>query len=571
MNNLRETLLQLPDTMEVALKRVDGTATYTETVETWLDEDLTLYELAQKIVLPDKAGLPLPPHLKPYEKGDYGGTIAPPDPVVIHGTIGEWLNQIEPHTEASLASLGLGALCGLGSYMGRHIKLHQGNITVTPNLFGVQIGPTGDARKGTADTLIHHLLTQIDPTYINNIASGFGSGEQLIYRVSDPQYNKKDEQISGTQDQRLLIQESEFSKHLRAADRQGNTISETLRLAYDCDRPLATSSRTRGDYKSTNHCISIFAGITPEELVETFPALATTSGTGNRYLWAWSNPNKLLPTGGEHVDIGPIANQIRANISKIRKTGRVEFTDQANEWWTTLPGGLYEQLRKPGVPPQIKPLVTRAYVQTMRVGLIYAVTDGRNTVSVEDLNAALGWVNHSNETVQTILNGLVRDETAHRILTALRSAPGKETTRTEIYELFRRNITAQTLDAALEELETYGLVHTWDETSGNRGRPQKMAVATTPKSLDRAEVKINYFVYPPRESAKRENLENSQKSKDPGQESEKYEKIKSSSVSRFAQGGSTNLIKNDDLIRKTEDDDWWKPKTTDSDQLPDPY
>lgn len=495
---IRQSLEQLPSEMVIELRVIDTGSVLSATVKEWLDQDLNYFE--DYFEFADTP--PLPEHLRPYEKGDLGGVIAPPNQRILGGTIGEWLQMVEPHTEASLASLGLGVLCGLGAYMGRQINLCQGNIRVTPNLFGVQVGPTGDARKGTADSLIYQLLTTIDPTFGNNISSGFGSGEMLVFKVSDPQYNKKDEQISGTKDQRLLIQESELSKHLRIADRQGNTLSEILRLAFDCERPLATSSRTRGEYRSTNHCISLFGGITPEELVEVFPALAATSGTGNRYLWAWSNPDKLLPSGGEPINMDDIANRIRQNITTIRRDPVLRFTEEAKAWWEELPEGLYAKLRHLPVSSSLKPLITRAYVQVMRVALIYAASDGRPSVNPADLEAGLGWFTHSIHTVETILGGVVRDDTAAKILARLREARGRETPKTDLWNLFSRNITAAALDAGLEELSEAGLAHTWITTSSG-GRPPTMVMATTPRGIEGRVLENGYFLRTPRAQEKK--------------------------------------------------------------------
>lgn len=493
---LTETLRQLPTDYEIVLRPVGGTIEYTDTAGNWLTDDGKLhrledYELACEIHLPGRNGYPIPPDRRPYKQGDIGGHISPPADVIYRGPIGEWLEAVEPETEATIPSLGAGLLAGLGAYMGRGIRLKVGRIHHTPNIFAVQVGPTGTARKGTADGEIQRFLREMDRTFAyDNIASGFGSGEALIERVADPVRNSKDEIIAGTEDQRLYIQEAEFSKVLRIADRQGSILSDVIRLAFDATRPLANAAKTSRKLKSSNHCISLFGGITPEELVKIFPALAAVSGTGNRYLWVWSDSDKLLPTGGSEVDVSRHASQVRTNITQARSPGTLEYSPGGHTWWQSH----YPALRQgTDVPETVRPMVTRMSDQVQRIALIYAASEGAAAVTEDHLEAGLAWVTHSVQTVQAVLGGLVRNQEAGRILAALRQHPGVAAGKSELWDLFSRNTTATALDAALEELDKAGLAYSWTVTSSG-GRPPVMVIATTPEQDEPKDLLRSYQV-----------------------------------------------------------------------------
>ncbi|KKL12296.1 hypothetical protein LCGC14_2537170, partial [marine sediment metagenome] len=263
-----------------------------------------------------------------------------------------------------------------------------------PNLLVVQVGYTATARKGTADNEILQFLHAVDPDYTTqNVASGFGSGEALIERISDIEKNPKTgEPISGTIDQRLYIMEGEFSKILRTADRRGSILGDVIRLIYD-GRQLANLTKSK-KLISTEHCVSLFGGITPDELLDLFPTLAATSGTGNRYLWVWSNPDKYLPDGGDHINLANITKTMSTRIAN--STQVYTRTPAAAEWWNTH----YQTLRaSEDVPQAVRSLTTRTTDQIQRIALIYAATEGADKVDIQHMEAGLAWTQHSVSTV----------------------------------------------------------------------------------------------------------------------------------------------------------------------------
>lgn len=415
----------------------------------------------------------LPDGLRLYRDGDLGGYVEPPASAVHCGPIGEWMTAIEPETETSLAALGAGALAALGAWLGRQVNMKVGRITHRTNLFAVVVGPSSYSRKGTASAEIRHLIRSIDPLFAdNNYASGFGSGEAIIDRIRDPQEGREGALLRGTNDQRLFVEESEYARVLRVASRRGSILSDVLRLSYDGGRPL--ENITKGSKTtSTNHHVSLFGAITPEELTTLFTAVSAVNGAGNRNLWVWSNERKLLPEGGAPVDIDRIVRTIQQGRTK----GRINYerTPEAVEWWNTR----YRELRNlEHIPARVRPIVTRSTDHVQRIGLIYAATEGAEKVDVRHLEAGLAWTEHSTSTVMSVLGELVADEVAGRILASLRQHPGVSVNRREIHKLLGRNYTAVAVTASIDSLAAAGLAYQWrGESEG--GRPPEMVVATT--------------------------------------------------------------------------------------------
>lgn len=140
--DLRNVLAQLPPDHEVVLKPRNGTYQYTDTAANWLEDDgrihrLEDFELVGEIHLPEtgRVDTTLPPHVRYYQPGDIGGHIPEPDPDKTRiGPIGEWVNLIEPETEASAASLTAGLIAALGAWLGRDVNLRIGRIDHPTNI-----------------------------------------------------------------------------------------------------------------------------------------------------------------------------------------------------------------------------------------------------------------------------------------------------------------------------------------------------------------------------------------------------------------------------------------------------
>jgi hypothetical protein len=418
----------------------------------------------------------LPAALRLYQPGDLGGHVSPPTSKVAIGPIGEWLTLIEPETETSLAALGIGALTAIGAWLGKSVRLRIGRVEHPTNLLGVVVGPSAYSRKGTAASEARRFMKAIDPDFVGyNYASGFGSGESIIDRLRDEETDKEGKTLRGGFDQRLMVDEGEYARVLRASSRQGSILSDIFRLAYDGAGKLEHRTVRAGTVVSTNHHLSMFAAITPEELVETFSTLAAVNGAGNRNLWAWSDERKVLPDGGADVDIGSIAKSIR----RARSAALLNYTrtGEATEWWRDQ----YPALRlMEHVSDRVRPIVSRTTDHVQRIALIYTAAEGAERVDVRHLEAGLAWANHSVETVVATMGGLVSSEVAGKILTSLRSHPATPATRTELHGVLSRNYTATQIDSALYELAANGLVYSWtgEAASGGGPRPEQV-VATT--------------------------------------------------------------------------------------------
>ena len=148
------------------------------------------------------------------------------------------MRTIDPHTEGDPVAILLNFLTMFGSAVGPTPHARVGATRHRVNEFVALVGETLARRKGTASNEAERVVVGADQQWKPRVMGGLSSGEGLIFAVRDPSYkiNKDGESVladAGVDDKRLLAIEPEFSSVLRVAGREGNTLSEQLRRAWD--------------------------------------------------------------------------------------------------------------------------------------------------------------------------------------------------------------------------------------------------------------------------------------------------------------------------------------------------
>jgi hypothetical protein len=150
------------------------------------------------------------------------------DAAAYHGLPGDVVRTIEPHTEADPVALLIQFLTLAGNVVGRSPYYQVESDRHHANLFGVLVGESAKARKGTSLGRVRSVVKAADETWNGDrIRSGLSSGEGLINEVRDPvqKWNVKEQQTEtadpGVTDKRLAVVEPEFAGVLSVAERHG--------------------------------------------------------------------------------------------------------------------------------------------------------------------------------------------------------------------------------------------------------------------------------------------------------------------------------------------------------------
>jgi len=264
---------------------------------------------------------------------------------------------------------------------------------------------------------------------------------------------------AGVEDKRLLVIEPEFGRTLRVLDRDRNTLSPVIRLAWD-DGNLKTM--TKSPVTATGAHVVIIAHVTKEELLRHLDSTEAASGFANRFLWIAARRSKLLPDGGKvpASDLNEITRGLHDALNFAAGVEEMGRDDEASALWHKV----YPDPSQ-GKPGLFGAVVGRAEPYVMRLACIYALMDISDAVKAEHLTAALALWEYAERTVRYIFGDATGDPTADTILRALRAQ--EPMTQTAINYLFGRNVSADRIANALSLLIEANLIVAQEvETSG---------------------------------------------------------------------------------------------------------
>ena len=399
-----------------------------------------------------------------------------------HGIAGRFVRTVEPESEADPAALLIQFLVAAGSAIGRGPYVKRESARHGVNEFAVIVGESSKARKGTSLGYVTEVVLRADPEWTKT--TGLSSGEGVIHHVRDPIEKKeairerKSSRVTsyqmvevdpGVPDERLLIVESELASALKVARREGNTLSATLRQAWDSGelRVLTKNSPER----ATDAHISIIGHITQQELRRHLDDTEAANGFANRFVWVSARRSKELPFGGspDRDALEEIVSSLKVVIETASRMGRLDLDAHARTLWASVYGKL-----SAGRPGLLGAVTGRAEAHVTRFGALYAVLDLAREIGVQHLWAALEVWRYCEESAGYIFGDSTGDPIADRIYVALVSSPGG-LTRSEVSGLFSGNQRAERIESALRLLVEEGRAHCVQERG--RGRPAERWLA----------------------------------------------------------------------------------------------
>ncbi len=411
--------------------------------------------------------------------GDLAGAALWPELAAeaLYGLPGRIVEAIDSYTEADPVATLAHVLVATGNAIGPgpHARV-QADLHPCRHYVAL-VGATSKGRKGMAWSTPRDMLARVDDAWARaRVRTGLSSGEGLISHVRDAREEQQPikergrvigyERVvvdEGEPDKRLLVIEPELASVLKRMGGETNTLSAILRQAYDSGT-LSTLTKN-SPLRATGAHVSLVGHVTREELVAQLTELDRANGFANRFIFLLVRRSKVLPEGAAVPErtLAPLVEELRETIRVARDVGEVRRDDEAREMWNAVYPTLSE-----GKAGLVGAIVSRAEAHVLRLSVTYAVLDRSRVVRRPHLEAALGLWDYAEASARIIFGGLLGLPLADQILQALRARGPM--TRSEIGDLFGRNLPSAKLDTALVELQGKGLVRSRIEPTAGRSR-----------------------------------------------------------------------------------------------------
>jgi hypothetical protein len=394
---------------------------------------------------------------------------SPMHPHAFRGVLGEVTRMVEPETEADPAAILVQMLVMLSSVIGRRAHWLIEGVPQYLNLFACVVGRSSHGRKGVSLSHARRLFAQADSDWIEHCCvSGLSSGEGLIAAVRDRQ-----DAVAGTvTEQRLLVTQQEFGAVLRCARRDGNTLTHTLRDAWDGGQ---LSTMTRADpLRATNAHIAVIGHITADELHRELTVTDKNNGFANRFLWICAKRTQTLPEGGRHLVLDPYVSRLRASVELGKRSMCLQFDDAARARWHDEYPNLTEDR-----PHTYDALTSRAAPMVRRLACLYALCDLSQVVRRPHLESAQAVWAYAEASARYLFGAGPRHPLADRVL-AILHANSEPVARSVISGKLGRNVPARDLDDALRVLADAKVAKQVPSQTGGSGRPPELWMAVAP-------------------------------------------------------------------------------------------
>lgn len=443
------------------------------------------------------------------------------DPLVFDCHLGEVARKLDPTTEADPVAVLASLVCAAGVHLGQGPHVRAGDDAHPLLVWPLLIGRTGGGRKGASWGTAKRLLSVAVPEFVStNVRSGLTSGEGLaaLFAAEDACYQcgkdtskipvgayipgdfcseqceaafKVDSAMRAQTgdttaprrgkagqlppgDRRLVVFEPEWAAVMARMKREGNSLSATLRAAWE-GGDLSTLNVTARIAPESH--IGILAHITPQEFQAKLSTSDLAGGTYNRFLPLAVARSKFLPVGGGASPdlLKDLGAELAARLDRAGRLAELRLTPAGAELWCRL---YVEFSTDPDQTGPVEQFLSRSAPNCLRIAAIHAALDhGHPRIAPEHLEPAAALVRFSRATAQAVLS---RSDTDARLVAWLAEAGPDGRTRTEITrDFFRGNTSRDGISpaAVLDRLVAAGLVTVEKRARAGGGRAAEVFIA----------------------------------------------------------------------------------------------
>lgn len=277
------------------------------------------------------------------------------------------------------------ALTVLASVMGRKCFMNRGFYVLYPNLFTILVAGSALCRKSTSIALATNLV-DLDTIPGALVFKGKVTPEKLTKDIAEAQLIEPSTGEWATPN--VLICASELSVFLTKQS-YGEPTIHVLTDLFDCPKKWEFKTKNRGTDTLHNVFICILAATTPDGVAKGIPESALQEGFASRIMFVYEpstdRSNAFPEKTKEDMILEKRCQQMLVDRAKM--SGEFKLTPDAKAWF----GDWYDNVYKKGNPRdrRLQGFYGRKHDHLLRLGMIFAASNGETEILVGDLEASL--------------------------------------------------------------------------------------------------------------------------------------------------------------------------------------
>ncbi|TCP56968.1 uncharacterized protein DUF3987 [Tamaricihabitans halophyticus] len=394
------------------------------------------------------------------------------DPAVFDCYLGEITREIEPTSEADPVAI-LATLTSItGVHLGKAPHVTAGDDRHPLLVWPLIIGHTNTGKKGASWSASKRIISSTDSGFAAaNIKSGLSSGEGLAEQFAVEDEPDPDEP---PRDLRLVAYENEWGGVMAKMRREGNSLSQILRAAWEGGDLSTLTVKARMAPESH---VGIVAHITPDEFRAKLSDADMAGGTYNRFLPLAVGWSKALPdsAGADPGLVCSLAARLAERLDQGGRLDRLGFAEDATPLWRQL----YLEFNTDAYHPKVAQFVSRALPYCKRIAGIHAALDGAAAIHTTHLQAAAGLVRYSIDSARALF---VDTSTPSKLVAWIAQAGEQGRSRKEITrDFFGGNTDRTDIGGILDQLtHADKITRSNRRPEGGKGRSIEIYTAATP-------------------------------------------------------------------------------------------
>ncbi len=323
----------------------------------------------------------------------------------------------------------------------------------------VLVGTTGSSKKGTSFSDVKWFFDQYYPEFTSSkLKTGVNSGEGLINCIRnkvvgtdiDKRTGKEIEAIKdeGALSKIVLFLETEFSRLLKAGKRDGSTVTEIYRNAWD-GVPLEINTSQRS-IRSTDYCVSLIAHITPKELKSLVSDIDSSNGYLNRFMFCFITGGvpKPFPESFDRIEFTFTKELVALfNFINAIESAEIVLADNAKELYLEIYNEFYYRPED-----KITELLSRNTQHLLKMAMLYAIIDQSQEIKIGHLKASKALIDYSSASIQELFGKDSITKKEAKVLRFLSSQNGTAPRGKIQSDCFRNNSSKEELDSIQDSL-----------------------------------------------------------------------------------------------------------------------